>query len=404
MASYLIRAEHAGGVATAGLPLAVNQAGPALRLEPVDGATIGVGQTLDLFVAFWSISTQAFPEYVDPGQVSWSSAQPAVASVGADGIVNGLSEGSTIISASYQTLTKQISVTVGGQYVSRSVSVPGQGIREYALLVPSGVAPGLPLPVMLAIHGAGASARLHASMTLLSDLGQSQKVLIAYLEGSGRTFNAGNCCGAAQANNVDDVAYARAVLDDVIARHAADTTRVYASGFSNGAMMSYRLACAMADRLAGIVAVGGASGQFDQDLNQYYSCTPVRPIPVIQVHGTNDRVYPLGGGFGNQPSLPSFYSVDATVADWRGRNNVTAQATSEQISPTTSCSRYATRADTSTPSAPVTLCILDPVDVYDPATNIVFGGGHSWPKGNRPGDAPATDFNVNTYLWRSFGN
>jgi hypothetical protein len=51
----------------------------------------------------------------------------------------------------------------------------------------------------------------------------------------------------------------------------------------------------------------------------------------------------------------------------------------------------------------VTLCKLDPPDVYDPVNQIVFGGGHSWPGGVRSPDAksdvPVTDFNANAYIW-----
>jgi polyhydroxybutyrate depolymerase len=207
---------------------------------------------------------------------------------------------------------------------------------------------------------------------------------------------------------VDDVSYFGAVLDDIAARNTIDATRIYVTGFSNGGMMSYRLACAMSDRIAGIAAVGGASGQFDQSLNQYYSCNPARPIPVLHVHATNDRNYPYAGGYGVGISNVDFYSVDSTIADWIARNNVMAQGVATSVTPTTTCTRYATPADVNLPSAAVTLCREDPPDVYDPATEIVFGGGHSWPGGSRSpsasSDTPLQDFNVNAYMWSYFGN
>lgn len=408
--NYVVRAENASGATSVTLSLTVDPPAPVLRVEPTSGTTIGVGQGLDLHVAYKSLSTDAFPLYVDPTQVTWNSSQPAIATVDADGTVSGVNEGTTTITASYQSLSKQIPIVVGGTYSNRQLFVPGQGIRRYAVLTPSGVASGTALPVLLAIHGGGGTARNLAATSLLSALAQARKVLVVYLEGSGviQTFNAGSCCGSAATNQVDDVAYVRAVLDDLSARDIVDSARVYATGFSNGGMMAHRLACALSDRLAGIAAVGGASGQFDKDLNQFYACHPARPIPILHVHATNDRNYPYAGGVGDGLSATNFYSVAATVSDWMTRNNVTAQATIEQVAPATSCAQHTTRSDATKPSAPVTLCTVDPLDLYDPATEIVFGGGHSWPGGARSrspsSDVPVTDFNANAYLWNYFGN
>ena len=78
-------------------------------------------------------------------------------------------------------------------------------------------------------------------------------------------------------------------LDAVQSDFNIDATRVFASGFSNGGMLSYRLACELSDRIAGIAAVGGASGQFDFDRNRYYSCNPTRPIPILHIHSAQQR-------------------------------------------------------------------------------------------------------------------
>ncbi len=408
--NYVVRAENAGGATSVPLSLAVDPPAPVLRLEPISGTTIGVGQGLDLHVAYKSLSTNAFPVYVDPTQVTWNSSQPVIATVDADGTVSGVIEGTTTITASYQSLSKQIPIVVGGTYSNRQLLVPGQGTRRYAVLTPSGVGSGTALPILLALHGGGGTARNLATTSLLSGLAQARKVLVVYLEGSGviQTFNAGSCCGSAATTQIDDVAYVRAVLDDLAVRDVVDPARVYATGFSNGGMMTHRLACALADRLAGIAAVAGASGQFDQGLNQFYACNPARPIPILHVHATNDRNYPYVGGVGDGLSATNFYPVAATVSDWIVRNNVTTQGTVEAVSPTMSCTRYSSRADATKPSAPVTLCTLNPTDVFDPATEIVFGGGHSWPGGIRSrspsSDVPVTDFNANAYLWSYFGN
>lgn len=251
---------------------------------------------------------------------------------------------------------------------------------------------------------------IQASTSLLSQFAQSQKFYVAFLEGTGgiKTFNAGNCCGTAETNNVDDVLYVRRAIEQIEADFAVDSGKIFSTGFSNGGMMSHRLACELADKISGIAAIGGASGQFDIDDNQYYPCNPSQPIRVLHIHAANDRNYPIEGGFGDGFSNTPFYSIESTIETWRIRNNLTSQAAIENISSTTQCRHYRTVSNGALPSAPVSLCVLDPTDIYDSINEIVFGGGHSWPGGARSpapnSDVPPQDFNANAYLWDFLNN
>ena len=375
-------------------------------LEPTTTTTIGVGQTFDTFPAIKS-SADAFPSYVGATLVTWSSSQPGVASIDGNGMVIGLSAGTTVVTAQYQTYSSQVTVQVSGAFLQRNIAVSGQGIRHYSIYVPP-FGDTSPHPAILSLHGGGGSAMIQASTSLLNKFAQAEKIYVVYLEGTGaiQTFNAGSCCGSAQTQNVDDVLYVRTVLDDIETNYNVNPAKIFATGFSNGSMMSHRLACAVADRIAAIAAVSGGSGQFDKALNQYYACNSTRPIPVLHIHAANDRNYPFAGGVGDGISSTNFYPIDATISDWIGRNNVTAQATVENVTSTTTCYHYSAVANTSKPSAPVILCKLNPVDVYDSVNSIVFGGGHSWPGGVRSpaakSDVPVTDFNANAYMWNFF--
>ena len=119
---------------------------------------------------------------------------------------------------------------------------------------------------------------IQASTSQLNKFAQAQQFYVVYLEGTGviQTFNAGSCCGSAQTQNVDDVLYVQTVLDDVQANFSINAAQVFATGFSNGGLLSHRLACAVSNRLAGIAAISGGSGQFDGSHTQYYACTPTR--------------------------------------------------------------------------------------------------------------------------------
>src|SRR5580700_92799 len=126
-------------------------------------------------------------------------------------------------------------------------------------------------------------------MSGMSALSDQEKFLVAYPSGTGRvsnvpTWNAGNCCGYALAHKVDDVAFLRALIDKLGRDYPVDPQRVHVTGISNGAMMSYRLACELADKIAAIAPVEGALS---------VDCRPSHPVSVIIFHGTADRPVPF---------------------------------------------------------------------------------------------------------------
>ena len=400
--SYTITAHNAGGAASFALAITVNAA-VQMALEPEGSTSIGVGQHINMFLVQRGGGAQ-FPEYIDPNLVTWSSSSPACAAVVAKWHRQRHERG-------HDDHQRSIPVIHGaafpaGQRYIYGADIAGSAARHAKLLdIRTADCRATPRPLMISMHGNGGTAQLQAAMSQLVKLAQAQQIVVAFLEGTGfvQTFNAGACCGTAQTQDIDDVAYVRSVIDDVEASTAIDSSRIFATGFSNGGMMSHRLACGLADRLAGIAAVGGASGQFDRIGTPYYSCNPARPIPVLHIHGANDRNYPYAGGTGSGISMTDYYPVEATITDWINRNNLGTQATVVQVSPTTSCTTYATPADNSRASAAVSLCRVDPPDLYDAASEVVFGGGHSWPGGVRsPGqksDVPVMDFDASSYLW-----
>ena len=72
----------------------------------------------------------------------------------------------------------------------------------------------------------------------------------AWNDGSGR-FHAGE-------RNIADVAFIAALLDHLEAKFAVDKRRVFATGLSNGASMSFRVGLELSERIAAIAPVSGA--------------------------------------------------------------------------------------------------------------------------------------------------
>jgi polyhydroxybutyrate depolymerase len=131
-------------------------------------------------------------------------------------------------------------------------------------------------------------------------LADSAKFLVAYPDGLGNAWNVDGetCCGRPGREGVDDVGFIRAVVADIARNIGIDPARVYATGMSNGGIMSYTLACTT-DVFAAIGPVAGV---------QLNACRSPRPASVIHIHGTADHLVPYGGGPGfsviNGPPIP----------------------------------------------------------------------------------------------------
>jgi len=153
-----------------------------------------------------------------------------------------------------------------------------------------------PVAAILIFHGGGGNGEAMRPLTLMDESSDKYGFLAVYPDGSGnqvlgKTFgswNAGNCCPKASQEGVDDVGFISKLIDQLKADFKIDEKRVYTTGHSNGAQISFRLACELSDKIAAI-APSGAQGVFDE-------CHPKRPVPVLYFHGTEDHCSEYKGG------------------------------------------------------------------------------------------------------------
>ncbi len=251
-------------------------------------------------------------------------------------------------------------LTFGGRERSYRIHVP-----------PAGESAPRNLPVVLGFHGGASNGRAFSLASGLSDKADAASFVAVYPDGTGLrekllSWNAGNCCGYARDEMVDDVGFVRAVLDDLATVVPVDADRVFATGLSNGAMMSYRLAAEMADRIAAIAPVAGPMA-LDH-------CRPTRSVSVIHLHGTEDQFTPLEGGVGRRSvSRTQHASVAATIQAWVAADGCPPEPIVTQLPPVrddgTQIVRYHYGPGREGSE----------VELY-----IIHGGGHTWPgrKGN----------------------
>lgn len=179
--------------------------------------------------------------------------------------------------------------------------------RSYDLHVPPQYDGKTPLPLVFALHSLGGDAATFANDTGFNERADAEGFFVVYPQGLSNSWNAGSCCGASSEHHVDDVGFIKALLIKLKSDLAVNNSRVYASGFSNGGMLAYRLACNSSDDFAAIAPIGAT---FDVE-----SCNATAPVSVFAVHGTADEVVPYNETTRSEDALPVPPAVDA-ISYW----------------------------------------------------------------------------------------
>ena len=166
--------------------------------------------------------------------------------------------------------------------------------RKYLIHTPANYNNLEALPLVIVLHGGGGAPEGMARITNFNKKADAEKFIVVYPAGTGRfesrflTWNSGNCCGYAQDDNSDDTDFIRRLIEAIQTEMKIDDSKVFVTGLSNGAMMSYRVACELSDKIA---AIGPVAGAFN-----YQPCTPAHPVSVIIFHGTDDQHVLYNGG------------------------------------------------------------------------------------------------------------
>ena len=170
----------------------------------------------------------------------------------------------------------------------------GGRTRRYILHVPPGHDSTKQVPLVMVLHGATQSPESAVHLSRMSELADKNNFIAVYPSGTGPdasarvpTWNAGACCAYAMEKKVDDVGFLRALIDQLQSDDNIDPKRIYVTGISSGAMLSYRLACELSSKIAAIAPVEGA-----QDVE----CTPADRVSLLVFHGTADHLVPFDGG------------------------------------------------------------------------------------------------------------
>lgn len=238
----------------------------------------------------------------------------------------------------------------------REITITSGGLeRTFVLDVPESALGDAPVPLVLVYHGVFSTGAEIEANTGFPDKAAADGFITAAGDGIGKSWNAGVCCQPAQGENVDDVGFTRDMVAAIESEYCVDSERVYATGFSNGSAMVFRLACEAADLFAAFAPVGGSLALFP--------CEPSQPRPIQITNMISDPVvnYRLGEfSFGELLKLNACSDARDSVV----------------LAPTASCSVAPDCADGSTTQ----FCSVSDL-------------GHRWPGGatNPDGAFHATD-------------
>jgi polyhydroxybutyrate depolymerase len=248
----------------------------------------------------------------------------------------------------------------------KTLAVDGKS-RWYLLSTPPPPDGSKPSSLIFDFHGLAEGAQLEAVTSQLGSLGQKDGFMTAFPEGTGNPLAWDTSAGPA---HNDDLDFVTEMLNQIEADECVDETRVYATGYSDGAFMTSLLACEMSDRIAAFAPVSG--------VQLPSPCPATRRIPILAFHGTADPILYFNGGVGTAvlkhalaggpPSTAKIPPANlngpgypAAVAAWAKRDGCGADPVNTRVGAEVIWRVYRCPASVS-------------VEFY-----IVVGGGHTWP-------------------------
>jgi polyhydroxybutyrate depolymerase len=233
--------------------------------------------------------------------------------------------------------------------------------------VPAGLRAGERAPLVLGLHGAGEDARRFEAESNLSNVADEHHFVVAYP----MSWRAGGFWHYPEPDNPRSaLRLLRATLDAVERTECVDAGRVLVTGFSSGGRMTYAAGCELADRILAIAAVSGGTRELPP-------CRPARPISVLDIHGTADRVVAYRGR-----GVDHDGRVRDVMGDWARREGCRAHPRARRIDP------HVVRLEWPACRAGVRVAHLR-----------IEGGGHAWPPLGGP---PGIGMDGAEEIWRFF--
>ncbi len=150
----------------------------------------------------------------------------------------------------------------------------------------------------------------------------------------------------------------------------------FVTGMSNGGEMCYQLAFQRPDVFAAVAPVSGLTMEW-----LYRTGKPKRAVPLMEIHGTEDRTSEFGGDVQNAGGWGEYVAVPVAVGLWVAENRCTHEIREHRDPITDTGHRIIIHRYTGSPEG-------KDVVLYE-----IVGGGHSW---------AARDIDTAQEIWNFF--
>ena len=248
--------------------------------------------------------------------------------------------------------------------------------RTFRIHIPPAYKKSTSPALVIALHGKGGNGE---SMILLTRKGFNKLAdrdgfIVVYPDGIELNWNDGRMDeesnDRAHRENINDVAFISALIDSMIVNYNVNPKSVYVTGISNGAIMSYRLACELSQKITAIAPVDGNS-----PFKLFPEWSPALPVSLLAINNINDPLVPYEGGdiYGHfhRVRLGRVLSVEESISYWVKRNGCSPiPALSEEPDTSPSDGTRVLRKH-----------FADGASGTEVILYSIYGGGHTWPGG-----------------------
>jgi polyhydroxybutyrate depolymerase len=239
-------------------------------------------------------------------------------------------------------------------------------VRSFIIYLPIGYNNAGKMPMIFALHGGSGTPDAMFQLADFRPIADRDKVIIVCPAGIQTSWNDGRPT-AANIAGINDVSFISQLCSYMITNYAADATRIYATGMSNGGFMSSRLACELSDKIAAIASVAASMEQNTVAAN----CnTNGRAVPAIYIQGTIDPLVPFVGGTMTAGSGGTILSHAQAIAKWVSINNC--------VTPVVTTDLPDIANDGTTIKQRIYAGGNNGSEVV---SYVVANGGHTWPQG-----------------------
>jgi len=263
-----------------------------------------------------------------------------------------------LIIACSKSENEQITPNVPTGKMIKELTVNGI-TREYIIYVPENYNATTAFPLLLSFHGLTSNMEFNYNYTNFDQLAEDENFIVVHPNGISNTWTV-------SANDDTDINFIVALLNQLEEDYNIESNRIYSTGMSMGGFFSFSLACRLSDRIAAVASVTGS--MYQPAIN---NCLPVKPMPIIQIHGTEDGIV-------------QYSSVAGLLDFWTSHNNTDDLPIISNIPD----------SDTADGSTVERYEYLNGDNDVEVQHLKIIGGGHEW-----PGFQGNMDINASEEVW-----